>query len=72
MKSTEELFKDAYDNCEAQDIRTINIEAFIENCESTYKMTTEEFLKWFEENNYEGNVEQQLWYKHSKGNEGTK
>lgn len=66
MKSREELFKEAYDNCEAQDVKSINIETFIKNCEFIYKMTTKEFHKWFKDNNFEGNVTQQLWYQYTR------
>ena len=66
MKSTEELFQEAYDNCEAQDISEVDIKGFIEHCEALYKMTTSEFHRWYEANEFEGNVEQQLWYQYKK------
>jgi hypothetical protein len=60
-KSDDELFKEAYDACEAVDISEIDIHDFIDYCEKRYKMPTSEFLKWFKERNFEGNVDMQLW-----------
>lgn len=66
MKTENELFKEEYDNCIAEDISTINVEGFIEYCEEFYKMSTQEFQKRFEENNFEGNPDQQMWYRITK------
>lgn len=61
-ETIERLFQEAYEDLDAQDISEFNLKGFIENCEQTYKMTTEEFHKWYKENDYEGNVDKQLWY----------
>lgn len=59
-----DLFKETYDSLDAQDINVLDIESFIIYCESTYKMKTDVFLKWYEENEYEGNIDMQLWHQH--------
>lgn len=63
MKSDEELFNEIYSSLkEANDICDFNVYSFIDYCESTYKMTTKEFHIWFRDREYEGNVDQQIWY----------
>ena len=62
MKTTEELFQEAYDDCEAHKIEDAHIKEFIAHCESAYRMSSAEFHKWYANNNYEGNVEQKIWY----------
>jgi len=57
-----ELFRKAYEECIAEDIEIVDITSFIKHCEETYKMNTNEFITFFEENENEGNVEMQLWY----------
>jgi hypothetical protein len=65
-KTVDELFKEAYDACEATDINQLSIQDFIKYCEELYNMKTDEFLKWFEKRNYEGNVDMQLWAMYAK------
>lgn len=60
-----ELFRKAYEECQAEDIENIDIASFIKRCEETYKMTTHDFRTHFEENEREGNVEMHLWYQFS-------
>lgn len=62
-KNADILFKEAYESINtAEDIANIDMSEFISHCELVYKMNTSNFRKWFEDNNFEGNVEQQLWY----------
>ena len=61
-KTDFELFREAYDELEAEDISKIDIKEFIYYCEGQYKMSTIDFIKWFEENGHEGNVDMQIWY----------
>lgn len=59
--SDKELFEQVFNECSA--IATdFDEEQFIRNCESTYKMTSSEFKAYFEEKEYEGNVDMQIWY----------
>lgn len=62
MRINEELFKKAYEGCQATNITDFDVDSFINHCESLYKMSTKDFLIWFRKNDLEGNVEQQLWY----------
>lgn len=64
-KIENKLFEEVYNSIIADDFKTVDIPSFINYCENVYKMTTEEFRKWFEINDYEGNVDQQLWYKYT-------
>ncbi len=59
----EKLFKEAYNKSEAEDIIDVDITGFIKCCERLYKMRTEDFRILFKKNNYEGNVDMQLWYR---------
>lgn len=65
-KSDEELFKELYDSFEVPDIKEFNSQEFIRKCEAIYKISTEEFIKEFTANDFEGNVDQQLWFHHAK------
>lgn len=58
----DELFEEVYNSADAVDINEIDSIGFMNYCESTYKMTTAEFMKWYEENGFEGNVDHQMWY----------
>lgn len=65
-KTDDELFQEAYDECEATDIRNEDVEGFIVYCENLYNMKTADFLKWYEKRNYEGNIDMQLWALYAK------
>lgn len=62
VETEDEKFKQAYESCEGVDIKEINVDHFIHQCETIYQMTTSDFEQWFETNQFEGNPEQQLWY----------
>jgi hypothetical protein len=66
-KTIDELFKEAYDTCEATDISEVSIQEFIYYCEELYKMDTDVFLEWFKNRNYEGNVDMQMWAQYAQG-----
>ena len=62
METEEEKFNQAYNECAGEDVKDIDVNGFIAQCEVNYEMTTTEFVHWFETNQFEGNPEQQLWY----------
>lgn len=61
MKNADELFTVAYDIVEAEETQVFDVEGFLRYCENLYGMKTEDFLKWFQLNESEGNVDMQLW-----------
>lgn len=40
----------------------LNHEGIIKNYEKVYRMTTNEFRRWYEENDFEGNADHKMWY----------
>lgn len=65
-KTDEELFMELYNSFDAPDIVDFDAKNFIQECEEIYKMSTKEFMENFGENDFEGNVDMQLWYHHAK------
>jgi len=63
LKSEVELFKQAYNEVDANDVTDLDVEKLISNYEQIYHMNTNEFRKKYEENGFEGNVDHQMWYK---------
>lgn len=58
-----ELIDRIVEECGAEDISSFDLESFVEHCEDVYKMKTEDFQLFFEENDFEGNSDMKLWYK---------
>lgn len=44
------------------DLDSIDFVGFIEYCELEYKMSSKEFLIWYESAGFEGNSDMKLWY----------
>lgn len=59
----EESYEKVFESIQAEVFCASHVDRHIEYCEKQYGMTTKEFVLWFKEKNFEGNVDMKLWFK---------